>query len=127
MNDREVLDRGWRNSDVRNPLHGRRQRREERERKMAHSISKLRTMGPVPGINGIERLELGNAGALHDSHKLQTSIGNRACTIGKADQGEHRARRPDFGVRGSGGFEGRKGEDDVADRTRADQQSAFSG
>jgi len=126
MNDREVLNRLWRDSDTRDSLHRRRQRREEREWKMAHGTSKLRTIGPVPGIDGIERFELRNVGAIHDSDQIQTSVGNRACTVGEADQREHRARRPDFGVIGASGFEGGKREDDVADRTRADQKTAFN-
>jgi hypothetical protein len=56
MDDTEVLLGRQGNGDVWDPVGWRRKCRKERERKMAHSISKLRTMGPVPGIDGVECL-----------------------------------------------------------------------
>jgi hypothetical protein len=52
---------------------------------MTHSISKLRTMGPVPGINGVERLELRDAGPFRDAHQIQAGIGESAGSIGKTN------------------------------------------
>ena len=123
----KFLDRLRWNRDVRNPFRGRRQRGEERERKMAHSISKLRTMGPVPGIDGVERFELRDAGAFHDSHQIQASIGDSPGAVGEADQRQHRTRRPDFGVGRARSFERGKRKDNVADRARPNQQPAFNG
>jgi hypothetical protein len=90
---------------------------------MPHSISKLRTTGPVPGINGVERVELRHAGPFHDAHQIQAGIGESAGTIGKTDQGEHRTRSPDFGISGAGGLERREGKDNVADRTGPDEEA----
>jgi hypothetical protein len=127
MDDREVFNRLRWYSDVRNPFRGRRQRREKRERKMAHSISKLRTMGPVPGIDGVERLQLRDARSLYYPHQIQTGIGDGAHTIGKANQGQHRARRPDFGVICPSRFQRRERKNNIADRARPNEQSALSG
>jgi len=124
MDDRKVLRCYFGNGDMRNPFRGRRQRREECERKMAHSISKLRTTGPVPGINGVERVELRHAGPFHDAHQIQAGIGESAGTIGKTYQGEHRTRSPDFGISArvsrAGSLERREGKDNVADRAGSD-------
>ena len=62
MNNGEVLNGCPRNSDVRNPFRWRRQRREKRKWEMAHSIAKLGTIGPVPGIDGVESFELRDPG-----------------------------------------------------------------
>jgi len=91
---------------------------------MPHSISKLWTMGPIPGIDGIERFEFRDARSVHHSHQLNAGIGDSACTIREADQREHRARSPDFGICGASGFERRKRKNDVADRARPDQQAS---
>jgi hypothetical protein len=118
MDDREVPDGCGRNSDVRNPFGGRRQRREKREREMAQSISKLRTMGPVPGIDRVERFELRDAGSFHHSHQIQAGIGNRSGAVRKANQGQHRTRSPDLGVNRACGLECGKRKNDVANRAR---------
>lgn len=116
MNDREVLGARGRHGDARNPFHGRWKRREECERKVAHSIPELRTMGPVPGIDGIERFELRDTRPFDDAHQIQAGIGDRACAVGKADQREHGSRSPDFGVIGAGGLQRGEGKNNVADR-----------
>ena len=108
---------------MRDPFRGRRQRREECERKMPHSLSKLRTMGPVPGINGVERFELRYACPFHDAHQVQAGIGDSAGAIGKTDQGEHRTRSPDFRICGAGCLQRREGKDHVADRAGADEEA----
>jgi hypothetical protein len=119
MDDREVLDRFRWNGDLRDPFRGRRKCREKGERKMAHSILKLRTMGPIPGIDRIERFKLRNARPFHHTHQIQTSIGDSSRAVGETDQGKHRARRPDFGIGGARGFERGKRKDNVADRAGA--------
>lgn len=127
MDDREILRRRRGNSDVGNPFHGRRKRREKRERKMAERISKLRTMGPVPGIDGVECFKRGDARPFHHSHQIDAGIGDSPGAVREANQGKHRARSPDFGVIGAGGFERRERKDDVADRARPDQQTSVTG
>jgi hypothetical protein len=116
MDDRKVLRCYFGNSDVGDSVRGRWKHREECERKMAHSISKLRTMGPVPGIDGVELFQRRDTGPLDDAHQIQAGIGDSACAVGKTDQREHRTGSPDFGVIGAGGFERRQRKDDVADR-----------
>ena len=54
--------------------------------------------------------------------KSKAGIGKSAGAVGEADQGKHRARGPDFGIRRAGGFERGERQDDVADRAGADQQ-----
>jgi hypothetical protein len=127
MNNGEVLNGCPRNSDVRNPFRWRRQRREKRKWEMAHSIAKLGTIGPVPGIDGVESFELRDPGSFHHSRQIQTRIGDRACTIGKANQRQHRARRPDFGVSRARSLQRGKRKNNVADRTGPNQEPAVSG
>ena len=120
MDDREVLSGDLRDRNLRRAFGGRRKRGEERERKMAHSVSKLRTMGPVPGIDGVEGFQRGNAGPIHDSHQIQGSVGKSPGAVGEADQGKHRTRGPNFGIRRAGGFERGERKNDVADRAGTD-------
>jgi hypothetical protein len=127
MDDREILRCYFRNGDMRNPFRGRRQRRKKRERKMPHSISKLRTTCPVPGIDGVERFELWHACPFHHAHQIQAGIGDSAGMIGKTDQGQHPTRSPDFGISArvsrAGCLERREGKDNVADRAGADEEA----
>jgi hypothetical protein len=126
MDDREVLDGCPRNGDMRDAFGGRRQRRKERERKMANRVAKLGAVRAVPGIDGIERFELGDAGAFHYSHQIQGSVGNSPGAIRETDQREHRSRCPDFRISRSGGFERGERKNNVADRAGANEQSAFN-
>ena len=112
---------------MRDTFHGRRKRGEKRKRKMAHSISKLRTMGPVPGIDRVERFELRDAGPFHHSHQIQAGIGDGACTIGEADQRKHWARHPNFGVSRARSLERGERKNDVANRSRPNEQAALIG
>jgi hypothetical protein len=127
MDDGEVLlGRRW-NDDLWDSLGGRRKCGKKRERQTAHSVSKLTTMGPIPGIDGVECLQVPDAGTFHDTHQVQAGIGNCAGAVCKADQGKHRARGPYFGVHGAGGFHGRKRKNDVADSARTDQKTFLNG
>jgi len=104
VDDREVFDRrGW-DSDVRDSLRGRRERGEKRERKMLDGIAKFRPIRSVPGIDRVEGFEIRDACAFDDADQIQTSVRQRSCAIGKVNQGEHRARRPDLGIVGARGF-----------------------
>ena len=89
---------------------------------MAYGIAKLGAIGSVPGIDGVEGFKLGDAGVFDHAQQIEAGIGDRACAIGEADQREHRARGPDFGIRRAGGFQRGERQDDVADRARPDQQ-----
>jgi len=123
VNDREVLNGCLGNSDVWNSICGRRQRWEKRERKMANRVTKLRTMGPIPGIDGIEPFELGDASPFHHSHQIQAGVGDSPGAVGKTDQRKHRARRPDFGVTRACSLERGQRKDNVANRARPNEKS----
>jgi hypothetical protein len=68
MDDREVLSTGRWHGDARNAFAGRGKRREKRERKMPYSVSKLGTLRPIPGVDGIELFQVRDAGPIHYSH-----------------------------------------------------------
>jgi hypothetical protein len=127
MDDREVLNRcGW-NSNVRNPFGGRRKRWEKREREMPDSVAEFSAVRSVPGIDGVERFQLRDAGPFHHSDQIQASIGKSPGAVGKTYQGEQWARGPDFGVRRARCFEGGKRKNDVADRSRPNQETFVNG
>jgi hypothetical protein len=123
MDDREVLSGRRRHRYPRDAFRGRRERGEKRERKMADSVAEFGAVRPVPGVDGIEGFELGHAGVFDHADQIQRSIGNRPGAVREADQRKQRARRPDFGKGGAGGFERRERKDDVADGARANQKS----
>jgi hypothetical protein len=79
------LDR--RQVDARHTLRRNWQRGKKRERQMADRMAELRAIGPVPGIDGIEGFELGNAGVVEHADQVQAGIGDRAGAVGKAEQG----------------------------------------
>lgn len=81
-------------------------------------------MGPVPGIDGVERFELWHPGPFHDAHQIQAGIGESAGAVRKTYQGEHRTRSPDFGISSAGCLERGEGKDNVADRTRPNQKAS---
>ncbi|MCU1338713.1 MAG: hypothetical protein JWO19_4294 [Bryobacterales bacterium] len=124
MNDREVLSGSPRHVDSRDPFGWRGERGEKRERKMAHGVAKFGAVRSVPGIDGIERFQLGDASAFDDAQQIESGVGNRAGAVGETDQGEHRTRGPDFGIGGPGGFESGKREYNVADGAGADEKPA---
>ena len=126
MYHREIFRRLNRHGDARDAIRRWRDRGKERERKMAHGIAKFRAVRSVPGIDGIERFQLPNAGVFNHANQIDAGIGDGPRAIGKTDQGKQRARDPDFGVIGSGSFQGGKRKDHVADRARAYQQAAAS-
>jgi len=63
MEDGEVLPRSRRDCNARNSFRRRRQRGEKREGKMAHGVAEFGPVRPEPGIDGIERFQLRDAGA----------------------------------------------------------------
>jgi len=98
MDHREVFDRRGRDHNVRDSSSGRRECGEKRERKVLDRIAKFRAVRSVPGIDRVERFKIGNADAFDDSHQIERGVRKRSCAIGKANQGEHRARSPDLGI-----------------------------
>lgn len=123
MNHGEVpaFDSGTGN--MRDAFGGWRKRREERERQMPNRVAEFGAIRSVPGIDGIELFQFWNAGAVHNADQIESSVGDGAGAIGEADQGEHRARSPDFGVMGAGGLECWQRENYIADGARPDEQS----
>lgn len=123
MNHGVLANRRSRHGDARNAGR-RRQRGEERKRKMSHGGAEFRTVGPVPGINGIEGFERRDAGTLHHADQIQARIDDGARAVGEADQRQHRPRGPHFGVIGAGGLQRGQRQDDVANGAGADEQAA---
>jgi hypothetical protein len=103
MNDREIFPFGRRNLDPRRSR-GQRLGREKRERQMRDSLAKLRPVRPVPGKNLIKRFER-RALCFRHPNQVEPSVGDGSSLIGKPNQRQSRARRPDFGVIGPRGFE----------------------
>ena len=91
---------------------------------MPDGVAKFRAIGPVPGINGVERFERGDWGIFDDADQVKAGVGNRPDTVGKTNQREHRAGRPDLGVIRARSFELRQREDHVADGAGTDQQAS---
>ena len=127
MDDRKVEGRDRRYSDVGNSLGGRRESREKRERKMTDSFAKFGAVRSVPGIYGIERLQLGHASPLYDAEEVQASIGNGPRPVGETDQRKYRTRSPDFGIRRARGLQRGEGKNNVTDRAGANQQLSLNG
>jgi len=121
MDDGEVLSRGRWNGDARDPF-GRRERRKEREGKMADRIAKFGAVRSVPGIDGIESFEFRDPGAVNHTDEFESGIGDGPSTIREADQRQHRTRRPDLGIRGARGFQSGERKNNVANRARANQK-----
>jgi hypothetical protein len=127
MNHDKVLDGRGRNCYAGGSFGGRRQGGEERERQVLDGLAKLGPVRSVPGINGVEGLKRRHVGVFYNPYQIQAGIRDRPSAIGKSNQGQNGSWRPDFGVICAGGFERGQGQDDVSDRTRADQQpSHFS-
>jgi len=123
MDHGEILAFNGGNGNARDAVGGRRQRREEREGQMADCIAKLGTVRAVPGIDGVEPFQLRHASAFDDADQIEAGVGDGAGTVGEANQGKHRARSPDFGVIGAGGFESGQGKNHIADGARANEKS----
>ena len=91
---------------------------------MPDGIAKLGTVRTVPGIDGIKVFELRDAGTFDHADQVESGVGDGACAIGKANQRKHRARSPDFGVIGAGGFESGQGKNHIADGARTNEKSS---
>lgn len=90
---------------------------------MSDGLAKLRAIGPVPGVDGIEGFELRSTSAFLNANEFDAGVDDRASAIGKANQWENRPRGPDFGVIGASRFERRQREYHVADRAGTNEQS----
>ncbi len=128
MDDGEVLRGGRRDvfrlhNDARNPFGGRRKRGEKREGKTAYGIAKFGAVRSVPGIDGVEGFKLGDAGVFDHAQQIDVGVGQSPGAAGESDQREQRARRPDFRIRRACGFQRGERQDDVADRSGADEKS----
>lgn len=120
----KVLDSRRRDSDRRHAFRRRRKRGEKSEGKMADGVAEIGAIRSVPGIDGIEGFEFRDAGVFDHAQQIEAGIGDRTCAIGEADQGKHRAGGPDFRIRRAGGFKRGERQDDIADRSGANQQAA---
>ena len=124
MNHGKILAFGSGNRNARDAFGRRRKSREERERQMPNCVAEFGAIRSVPAIDGIELLQFRNAGTIHNADQIESGVGDGAGAIGEADQGEHRARSPDFGVTCAGGFECGQREDYIANGARPDEKSS---
>lgn len=124
MNHCEITDWGRRNRDARDSIVRGRQCGEKSERKIANGSAKLGAVEAVPGIDRIERFQFGDPRVFDDAQHIETGVGDRASSVGEADQRQQRARRPHFGKVGLCSFQSGQREDDVADGAGADEEAA---
>ena len=108
-----------------------RERGEKREGEMADGIAKFGAVGAIPGVDGIELREIGEAATgsgvgVVDAKEIEAGVGDGLGSFGKLNEWQNRARGPDFGVVGTMRFEFGQGEDAVADGAGADEESAHS-
>jgi hypothetical protein len=123
MNHREIGGGRGRHGNARDAF-GRRERGEECEREIANGFAKFGPMETVPGIDGIETFETRGAGAFDHAHQIEAGIGDGAHAVGETDQRERGARRPNFGIFGTRGFESGERQNYVADGAGTNQESA---
>jgi hypothetical protein len=90
---------------------------------MRDGFAKFGTRRAVPGIDFVEAFEQ-RAACSGDAQEVESGVGDGSGAIRKTDERKGRARGPDFGVIGTGGFEGGKREDYVADGAGADQEAS---
>ncbi len=102
-----------------------RERRKERERKIAHRIAKIRTIGAIPGVNGIEWAQCVERSLVDDADQVEAGVGDGSRAAGEAEQWQNRALRPDFGIFGSRRFQLRQRENHISDGAGSNQQSAM--
>lgn len=108
MDHGEIFQARGGNRDARNGLMRDRQGGEKREGKMPHRVAKFSPVGSIPGINRIELRQLRRRCAFDHPHQVEPGIEDRAGAVGKPDQRQNRARRPDLGVIGPRRFQLRK-------------------
>jgi hypothetical protein len=122
VDDGEVLARGWRDCDswrfFRERLGG-----EKFERQVRDGFAEFGSSCAVPGIDFVEAFEQ-RAFCGGDAQEVESGVGDGLGSFCKTDKRKGRARGPDFGVIGSGGFEGGEREDYVADGAGADQEAS---
>jgi hypothetical protein len=122
VDDGEVLARGWRNGDARRSF-GERLRRKEFEGQVRDGFAEFGSSCAVPGIDFVEAFEQ-RAFCGGDAQEVESGVGDGLGSFCKTDKRKGRARGPDFGVIGSGGFEGGEREDHVADGAGTDQEAS---
>ena len=85
MDYSEILASSRRNGNAGDAFGGRRKRREECKWQVADRIAKLGAVRAVPGIDGIEVLQLRNAGILDHADQIESGVGDGAGAVGEAD------------------------------------------
>lgn len=87
VNDSEVFNGGGGHGNAGGDAGpGGRRRWEKGERQVTDSRSKFGAVCAVPGIDGVEGFERGNAGIFEDADEIETGIGDGASAVGKTDQ-----------------------------------------
>src|SRR5579862_4842410 len=94
-----------------------------RQRQRGHRLAKLGPAGPIPGNDGIETTQGFEQSRVRFTQFQQIQSGGSDGTRARshaASQGDVGLRRPDF--RGAQAFDGGKGDDEIADGARPDDQ-----
>lgn len=123
MNCRERFASDFRHDDFRVAFVWNRERREKSERKMLDRGPEFVAIGSIPGKNRIERLEHRRRRAVHDTHQIETGVGDGARPIRETDQRQRRTRSPHFGVISVRRFEFRQRNNHVADRAGPNEKT----
>ena len=125
VNDGEIFDGRGRDADARSAgdVHGKRGKKREGE--MADGVAEIGTGGAVPGMNGIEGVEIGRDKIVKDAHEIELSIGEGAGAIGELNERQDGSRSPDFSECGRMKFKFGEREDQIADGAGADEKTAM--
>ena len=124
MNRDEIFDGRGGHGNFRVAAARNRKRREKSKRQMRDRGAKFGAIRAVPGIDGVERFEFGDARVVEHAKQVEPGVGDGAGAIDGADQRQNRAGSPDLGVVGARRFHFRKPEDHVANGAGPDQESA---
>jgi hypothetical protein len=104
MDDGELFSITGRNRYARRNV-GKSLRGEKLERQVGDGLPEFRTDGAVPGVDFVEGRQRWTFCVLYNADQVDAGVGNGSGAVGEPDQGEGRARGPDFGVIGFCGFQ----------------------
>ena len=122
MDHGEVFDRRGRHFDSRSRMRLQRECREERERQMPHRFAKIFVFRSVPGVNGIELFDPGDARLFNYSNQIYSSIRDSPYAICESDERRGRSRHPDLGVIRASPFQIRQRKNHIANRAGTDEK-----
>ena len=86
MNGGEIFHRRGGNFNRRSGVVLKRESGEEREGEIANGVAKLRAIGAVPGVDGIEWAERAERSIFDDANEVESGVGDGARAVGEANQ-----------------------------------------